>query len=151
MSTPCSIWWNNKPLMPPHTRRSRIGEALPELGDGEDAGAVKACFHALANAVDVLQFEAEQNLGQVVVRDDGKSVRLLEIGTDLAKKDVGRDADRAGEALADLLAQGALDLERQSRAASTWRSVPINRHAISSIDMTFSIGRQVSTAARMRS
>jgi hypothetical protein len=29
-------------------------------------------------------------------------------------------------------------------------SVPIRRHAISSIDMTFSTGRQVSTAFRMR-
>ena len=52
-------------------------------------------------------------LGQIVMRDDDQPVRLLQIGADLAEKDVGRDADRAGEALADLLAQGALDLQRQ--------------------------------------
>ena len=71
------------------------------------------CFHALADAVDLLQFEAEQNVGQIVMGDDDQPVRLLQIGADLAEKDVGRDADRAGEALADLLAQGALDLQRQ--------------------------------------
>src|SRR5205807_2048221 len=38
-----------------------------------------------------------------------------------------------------------------SRATSTCRSVPIRRHVISSIEHTFSTGRQVSTAVRMRS
>lgn len=38
---------------------------------------------------------------------------FLQIGADLAEKDIGRDADRAGEAFADLLAQGPLDLHRQ--------------------------------------
>lgn len=47
------------------------------------------------------------------MRDDDQPVRLLQIGADLAQKDVGRDADRAGEALADLLAQRPLDLQRQ--------------------------------------
>jgi hypothetical protein len=37
------------------------------------------------------------------------------------------------------------------RATGTCRSVPIRRHAISSIEQTFSTGRQVSTAFRMRS
>ena len=45
--------------------------------------------------------------------DDDQPVRLLQVGADLAEKDVGRDADRAGEAFADLLAQGPLDLQRQ--------------------------------------
>jgi hypothetical protein len=31
---------------------------------------VKALFHALADAVDLLQFEAEQDAGQIVMRDD---------------------------------------------------------------------------------
>ena len=35
---------------------------VPELGDGEDAGAVKPLLHARADAVDLLQFEAEQNV-----------------------------------------------------------------------------------------
>ena len=83
--------------------------------------------------------------------DDDEPVRLLQIGADLAEKHIGRDADRAGEALADLLAQGAFDLQRQLARDLTWRSVPISRQAISSIDMTFSTGRQVSTALRMRS
>jgi hypothetical protein len=47
------------------------------------------------------------------MRDDDQAVRLLQVGADLAEKDVGRDADRAGQALADLLAQGAFDLQRQ--------------------------------------
>jgi hypothetical protein len=38
---------------------------------------------------------------------------FLQIGTDLAEKDVRRDADRAGEALADLVAQRAFVLERK--------------------------------------
>ena len=38
-----------------------------------------------------------------------------------------------------------------SRATGICRSVPIRRHAISSIEQTFSTGRQVSTAFRMRS
>ena len=37
---------------------------VPELGDGDDAGAVKPLLHARADAVDRLQFEAEQNLRQ---------------------------------------------------------------------------------------
>ena len=28
ISTPCSIWWNSSPLMPPDTRRSRSGDAF---------------------------------------------------------------------------------------------------------------------------
>jgi hypothetical protein len=67
--------------------------------------AVQALLHALADAVDVLQFEVEQNAGQVVMRHDNEAVRLLQVGPDLAEKDVGRDADRAGKAFADLLAQ----------------------------------------------
>ena len=38
-----------------------------------------------------------------------------------------------------------------SRATGTCRSVPISLQAISSIEHTFSTGRQVSTAFRMRS
>jgi hypothetical protein len=53
-----------------------------------------------ADAVDVLQFETEQNVRQVVVGDDNEPVRFLQIGPDLAEKHVGRDADRAGEAFA---------------------------------------------------
>jgi hypothetical protein len=77
---------------------------FPELGNGESAGAIEALLHARADAVDLLQFEAEQNLGQVVLGDDDKPVRLLQVGADLAEKDVRRDADRASEALANLLA-----------------------------------------------
>ena len=91
----------------PHGRR------LPELGDGVDAGAVQALLHALADAVDLLQFEAEQDAGEIVVRDDDQAVRLLQVGSDLAEKDVRREADRAGEAFADLIAQGPLHLQRQ--------------------------------------
>jgi hypothetical protein len=74
---------------------------------------VQALLHALADAVDLLQFEAEQNLRQIVMRDDDQPVRLLQIGADLAEKDAGRDADRARKAFADLLVQRALDLQRQ--------------------------------------
>ena len=89
------------------------GRRLPEILDGEDAGAVEALLHALADAVDILQFEAEQNARQILVRDDGKAVRFLNVGTDLAEKHIRREADRAGEAFADLLAQRAFDLRRQ--------------------------------------
>jgi hypothetical protein len=34
-------------------------------------------LHALADAVDVLQFEAEKNFGQVVFGDDGEPVGFL--------------------------------------------------------------------------
>jgi hypothetical protein len=36
---------------------------VPEPGDGHNAGAVKPLLHAFADAVDVLQFEAEQDVG----------------------------------------------------------------------------------------
>jgi hypothetical protein len=84
---------------------------LPELGDGVDAGAVEPLLHTRADAVDLVQFEAEQNLWQVLLGDDDEPVRLLQVGADLAEKNIGRDADRAGEAFADLLAKGALDLQ----------------------------------------
>jgi hypothetical protein len=84
----------------PHTAQPER-RRVPELLDGEDAGAVQALLHARADPVDLLQFEAEQNLGQVLLRDDDQPVRLLQIGADLAEKDVRRDADRAGEALAN--------------------------------------------------
>jgi hypothetical protein len=57
--------------------------------------------------------EAEQNLRQVVLGDNHQPVGFLQVGTDLAEKHVGRNADRAGEAFADLLAQSAFDLERE--------------------------------------
>jgi nucleotidyltransferase/DNA polymerase involved in DNA repair len=50
--------------------------------------------HALSDAVDVLQFAAEQNFGQVIFGDDDQPVRLLQVGPDLAEKHIGRDADR---------------------------------------------------------
>jgi hypothetical protein len=70
MSTPCSIWWNSTPLMPPQTRRSWERRRLPKLGDGENSGAVEPLLHARADAVDFLQFELEQDVRQVVGRDD---------------------------------------------------------------------------------
>jgi hypothetical protein len=66
---------------------------------------VKPLLHARADPVDLLQFEAKQNLGQIVMGDDHQPVGFLPVGTDLAEKHIGRDADRAGEALADLVAQ----------------------------------------------
>ena len=45
-------------------------------------------------------------VGQVILCDDDEPVRLLNVGTDLAEKHVRCKADRAGEAVADLLAQG---------------------------------------------
>jgi hypothetical protein len=135
--------------MPPHTRRRR--RSLPEVGDSEDAGAVKALFHALADAVDLLQLEAEQNAGKIVMRDDDQPVGLLEIGADLAEKHVGRDADRAGEAVADLLAQGALDLQRQFARDG---DLPFGSHQPAGhlVDRHDLLDRQaVSTAFRMRS
>jgi hypothetical protein len=86
---------------------------VPQLGDGEDAGAVQALLQARADAVDLLQLEPEEDVGQFVVGDDDQAVRLLQIGTDLAEKNIRREADRAGEAFADLLAQGALHLQGQ--------------------------------------
>jgi hypothetical protein len=80
---------------------------------------VKTLFHAPSDAVDVLQLEAEQNSGQVVLGDHHEPVGLLQVGPDLAEKHVRRDADRAGEAFADLLAQGAFHLHDQ---------LPRNRH-----------------------
>src|SRR5271156_3704993 len=47
---------------------------VPELGDGDEAGAVKTLVHALADAVDVVQLEAEQNFGQVIPGDDDQPV-----------------------------------------------------------------------------
>src|SRR5882672_9906786 len=73
---------------------------LPELGDGEDSGAVQPLLHAFADAVDLLQVEPEQDARQILGCDDDQAVRLLNVGTDLAEKYVGRDADRAGEAFA---------------------------------------------------
>jgi hypothetical protein len=86
---------------------------VPELLDGDDAGAVKPLLHARADAVDLLQFETQQNIGQIVLRDDDQPVRLLQVGTDLAEKDVRGDADRAGEALSHLVPQRAFNLERK--------------------------------------
>ena len=83
----------------------------PELCDGEDAGAVEPLLHARADAVDLLQFEAEQNLRQVGLGDDDQAVRLLHVRGDLAEKHIGREADRTGEALADLGAQGGFEFE----------------------------------------
>jgi hypothetical protein len=90
--------------MPPHTRRSWNGGRVAQLLDVDDAGAMQPPLHARADAVDVLQVEAEQDIGQVVLGDHDEPVRLLQVGSDLAEKHVRRDADRAGEAFADLLA-----------------------------------------------
>ena len=73
----------------------------------------------------LLQFEAQQNLRQVVLGDDDEAVGLLQIGADLAEKDVRRDADRTGEAFADLLAQRPLELQRQGAGD---RHLPLVAH-----------------------
>jgi hypothetical protein len=78
---------------------------VPELGDGKDAGAMQPLLHPFTDAVDLLQFEAEQDVRQVVFGDDDKPDGFLQVGTDLAEKHIGRDADRAGEAFADPFAQ----------------------------------------------
>ena len=65
-------------------------------------------------------------------------VRLLQVGPDLAEKHVRRDADRAGEAFADLVAQGPLHLQGQCpRATGICRSVPIRRagHLVDRADL----------------
>ena len=106
---------------PPQPVRRRV----PELGDSEDAGAVQPFFHARADAVDLLQLEAEKDVGQVVFGDDDKPVGLLQVRTDLAEKDVGREADRAGEAFADLVVQRPLDLKRK---LARGRHLPLGSH-----------------------
>jgi hypothetical protein len=94
----------------------------------------------------------KQNIGQVIFGDDDQAVRFLQVGPDLAEEYIGRDADRAGEAFADLVrAKACLILSASSRATGTCRSVPVSLQAISSIEETFSTGTQVSTALRMRS
>jgi hypothetical protein len=98
---------------------------LPELRDGEDAGAVEPLLHAFADAVDLLQFEAQQNLRQVVFGDNDQPVGLLQVGTDFAEKDIRRDADRTGQAFADLLAQRPLELQRQGAGD---RHLPLIAH-----------------------
>jgi hypothetical protein len=52
-------------------------------------------------------------MSEVVGGDDDQSVGLLQVGAHLAEKDIGREADRAGEAFADLIAQGLFDFERE--------------------------------------
>jgi hypothetical protein len=66
-----------------------------------------------ADAVDLLQVKAEQNVGQIIPSDDDQPVGFLQVGPDLAEKDVRRETDRAGEAFADLLTQGAFDFQRE--------------------------------------
>ena len=51
--------------MPPQMRRRRNGVGLPELGDGEDAGAVQPFFHARADAVDLLQSRPSKTPGRL--------------------------------------------------------------------------------------
>jgi hypothetical protein len=69
---------------------------VPELGDGEDAGAVQPLLHARADAVDLLQLEAKQKLRQVGRGDDDEAVRLLHVGTDFGQKHIrlARDGRR---------------------------------------------------------
>jgi hypothetical protein len=109
ISTPHSIWWNSTPLMPPHTRRNWNGVAFHSWATVKMPGAVKPLLHASADAADLLQFEAEQSIGQVVFGDDDQAVRFPQSGTDFAEKHIRRDADRTGEAFADLIAQGPFD------------------------------------------
>jgi hypothetical protein len=66
---------------------------LPKLGGGENSGAVEPLLHARADSVDLLQFETEQNLRQIVGGDDDQPIRLLKIGTDLAEKHIRRETD----------------------------------------------------------
>jgi hypothetical protein len=63
---------------------------------------VKPLLHAGTDAVDVLQLKAERNVRQVVIGDDGPPVRLVQIGPDLAEKNIWREADRAGQAVRGL-------------------------------------------------
>jgi hypothetical protein len=94
---------------------------LPKLGNGEDAGPIEALFHAPADAVNLLQFEAEQDIGQIVLRDDDQALRLLQVGADLTEKHVRREADGASQTLADLLSEGTFDLAGTGTVRSAGR------------------------------
>jgi hypothetical protein len=85
--------------------------------------------------------EAEQNPGQVAFGDDDQPVRLLQIGPDLAEKHVRRDADRTGEAFADLLAQGLLYLHGQF---PRHRHLPFGAHQLAGhlVDRAHVLDRQ---------
>jgi hypothetical protein len=75
------------------------------------------------------------------MRNHDKPVRLLQIGADLAEKDVGRDADRTGEVFADLLAQRALDLLGQFERN---RHLPLGAHQPAGhfVDRAYFLDRQ---------
>jgi hypothetical protein len=47
----------------------------------------------------------QQNIPEIVLRDDDEAVRLLNIGCNLAEKDTGCKTDRAGQALPYSLAE----------------------------------------------
>src|SRR5665213_3084209 len=105
----------------PKPERCRV----PELGHSRDSGAVEPLFHARADPVYVLQFEAKQDVRQLVVRDDDQPIRLLQVGADLAEEHVRRETDGTGHALTDLLTKRALDLERQ---CTRRRNLPFGPH-----------------------
>jgi hypothetical protein len=73
----------------------------------------------------VLQVEAAQYAGQISLGDDDEPVRLLHVGPDLAEEHIRRQADRTGEAFADLLAQGTLHL--QGQFPGNW-DLPLGAH-----------------------
>ena len=74
-------------------------------------------------------------------------VRLSQIRTDLAEKHVWRDADRAGEAFADLFTQDPFDLERE---VARGRHLPFVAHepAGDLVDRHHLLDRQASIDGR---
>jgi hypothetical protein len=90
-----------------------VARGTHEIGHRADASLVKSTLHARADAVNVGQVEAVQNVGQIILGNDDQAVRLLHVATDLTEEQAGSKPDRAGHAVANQFADGPLDLVRQ--------------------------------------
>jgi hypothetical protein len=80
--------------------------ALAEFGDGGDAGGGEAGEHAAADAGEVVELEGVEDVGEIVVLDQGEAIGFVHVGGDFGEEAIGGDADGAFEVFADVLGDG---------------------------------------------
>jgi hypothetical protein len=92
--------------------------ALAELADVEDAVLRQPALHLGADPGDLAQLEVVEAVRELIGGEHHQPVGLLQIGGELGEQPVGRDADRTGQAFADIRADARLDPLRQRHRAS---------------------------------
>ena len=138
----------------PHTD-PQISPACSRSSASRSIHGVKAFFvqpllRARADARQVAQRELMQRFGQNVERQRHQAIGLFHVAGNFGEIAIGGEAHGAAQHRPTRSRIAALTRMPRSMAASSGRSRPISRQAISSMEQTAVTGTQLSTASTTR-